>query len=122
MIMIYNFLSDSIKYQRYNDVGYLIARIFINKDGHFFTQGRNQFDFLFNDFENNTITGEVLDKIIETAIIQSVDFDLFVPPFDAIKEISLSQKVLESGTTAIKTGKRVGYIMGSADINSDLSV
>ena len=31
MIMIYDFLSDSIKYSRMNDIGYLIARVFINK-------------------------------------------------------------------------------------------
>ena len=46
MIMIYDFLSDSIKYSRMNDVGYLIARIFVNKDGHFFIQGKRQFSFL----------------------------------------------------------------------------
>ncbi len=36
IINIYNFLADSFKYDRYNDVGYLIGRIFINKDNHFF--------------------------------------------------------------------------------------
>src|SRR5687768_17561895 len=50
MIMIYDFLSDSIKYGRMSDIGYLIARIFINKEGHFFVQGKRQFSFLYNDF------------------------------------------------------------------------
>ena len=36
MINIYNFLADSFKYNRVNDVGYMIARIFINKELHYF--------------------------------------------------------------------------------------
>ena len=35
-IFIYNFLSDSFKYNRTNDIGYLIGRIFVNKENHFF--------------------------------------------------------------------------------------
>jgi hypothetical protein len=31
LIQIYNFLSDSIKYNRLSDVGYLIGRLYINK-------------------------------------------------------------------------------------------
>ncbi|MFT6166420.1 MAG: hypothetical protein ACJASF_001109, partial [Vicingaceae bacterium] len=36
IINVYNFLADSLKYNRYDDSGYLIGRIFINKDNHFF--------------------------------------------------------------------------------------
>ena len=32
MINVYNFLSDSFKFNRLSDVGYLIARIFINRE------------------------------------------------------------------------------------------
>jgi hypothetical protein len=46
VIHIYNFLSDSLKYNRMNDEGYLIARIFINKDSHFFVEGDKQLGFL----------------------------------------------------------------------------
>ena len=38
IISIYNFLSDSFNFQRVNDLGYLIARVFINKDKHFFLE------------------------------------------------------------------------------------
>src|SRR6185436_20303590 len=44
-IYIYNFLSDSFKYNRANDVGYLIARISINKENHFFIEGKRQLGF-----------------------------------------------------------------------------
>ena len=39
VINIYNFLSDSLKYNRLNDTGLLIARLFINKDTHYFFEG-----------------------------------------------------------------------------------
>jgi hypothetical protein len=35
LINVYNFLSDSFKFNREGDLGYLVARIFLNKDGHF---------------------------------------------------------------------------------------
>ena len=38
IINVYNFLADSFKYNRSNDVGYLIARIFINREKRFFIE------------------------------------------------------------------------------------
>ena len=32
MINVYNFLADSLKYNRVNDSGYLVARIFVNRE------------------------------------------------------------------------------------------
>ena len=109
MIMIYDFLSDSIKYGRMNDIGYLIARIFINKEGHFFVQGKRQFSFLYNDFSAFQITPEIIKLIIQTAILHTIDFDLFVPPFESVKEVTLMQKIMEAGNAALKTGKRLGF-------------
>ena len=109
MILIYDFLSDSIKYGRMNDVGYLIARIFINKDGHFFIQGKRQFSFMYNDFTEFEINPEIVRLIVQTSILHTIDFDLFVPPFDEVKEVSLMQKIMEAGSAALKTGKRLGF-------------
>ena len=41
IISVYNFLADSYKYNRLNDMGYLIARIFINQEKHFFCRNQN---------------------------------------------------------------------------------
>jgi hypothetical protein len=109
MILIYDFLSDSIKYGRMNDIGYLIARIFINKEGHFFVQGKRQFSFLYNDFSAFEINPEIIRLIIQTSILHTIDFDLFVPPFDEVKEVTLMQKIMEAGNAALKTGKRLGF-------------
>ena len=60
MIEIYNFLADSLKYQRVNDTGYLIGRIFINRENHFIVEGKGQMGFLFNDFGSQILTKEIL--------------------------------------------------------------
>lgn len=112
MIMIYDFLSDSIKYGRMNDVGYLLARVFVNKEGHFFVQGKRQFSFLYNDFSTFQINEATIRLIIQTAMLHTIDFDLYVPPFEAVKEVTLMQKIMEAGNAALKTGKRLGFTYG----------
>lgn len=109
MINIYNFLADSFKYNRINDVGYMIARIFTNNELHYFVEGKRQLGFLYNDFPNKTINKETLRNIVESAIIYALDFDLFTPPFDEMQEISVSQILEASENMRIKTGKRLGF-------------
>lgn len=116
MIQIYNFLSDSIRYNRDQDVGYLIARIFINKDQHFFIEGKRPLSFVFSDIEKNVISKQNLRTIIEEAMIFCLNFDLVAPPVDAISFISVEQKNMMSHSSGIPTGKRLGFLM-SADEN-----
>ena len=40
VVNIYNFLADSFRYNRNEDEGYLIGRLFINSEGAFFVEGR----------------------------------------------------------------------------------
>ncbi|MFZ0281902.1 MAG: hypothetical protein WAL29_09650, partial [Bacteroidales bacterium] len=40
IINIYNFLFDSFKYSRFDDLGYLIARIFINHENQYLVEGK----------------------------------------------------------------------------------
>ena len=65
IINIYNFLSDSLKYNRLNDAGFLIARIFINMDSHFFVEGDKELGFLFNDFTIQKIDKVQIDNKIK---------------------------------------------------------
>jgi len=113
MIQIYNFLSDSIKYHRHNDLGYLIGRIFINKEGHFFVEGKRQLAFLYNEFKDQIITKQQVMNIIESAILYSLSFDLLTPPYEEVQVISLMEKIQQSGVMAQKTGKRVGFKFSS---------
>jgi len=109
VIHIYNFLSDSLKYNRMNDEGYLIARVFINKDSHFFVEGDKQLGFLFNDFINQEINDEQIKKIIDVAILYALDFDLQTPNINDVNVVSVHQIIEMSAQQKIKTAKRLGY-------------
>ena len=109
MIYVYNFLSDSFKYNRVNDVGYMIARIFTNKEHHYFVEGKRQLGFLYNDFANKEINRDALRNIVLSSIIYALDFDMFTPPFDEMQEVSVSQVLEASENMRIKTGKRLGF-------------
>ncbi len=109
MINIYNFLADSFKYSRSNDLGYLVARIFINFEDHFFVEGKRQLGFLYNDFANSVISKDQLRNIVESAILYCLDFDLFTPPFDEVKVITLGQVQEANALASVKTGKRLGF-------------
>jgi hypothetical protein len=115
MIQIYNFLSDSIKYNRENDFGYLIARIYINKDRHFFIDGRRPLSFMFADIDKNIITPEILQGIIEESMLVCLNFDLLAPPLQSISYLSIEQKNTMSHSSGIPTGKQLGFVMSSED-------
>ena len=118
VINIYNFLSDSLKYNRLNDAGFLIARIFINKDNHFFVEGDKQLGFLFNDFVNQQIDEVQICKIIDTAMIYALNFDLQTPNFNDVKVVSLHQILDINNNYKIKTSKRLGFKF-SSETNND---
>lgn len=109
LINVYNFLSDSFKYNRTNDSGYLVARIFINKDNHFFVEGKRQLGFLYNDFASEAITPTMVKSIIESTILYSLDFDLLVPSYDSMKEVSVLDIEEMTYNMKFRTGKRLGF-------------
>lgn len=108
-ISIYNFLNDSFKFNRVNDTGYLLARLFINAEKHYFVDGKRQLGFLYNDFVNNVIDRAAMRRIAESLIIYALDFDLYTPPFDAVKEVSVMQIMEASISNNVKTAKRLGF-------------
>lgn len=115
IIHIYNFLNDSFLYNRIGDLGYLIGRIFINKENHFFIEGKRQLGFLYNDFANAVVDDKSIAAIIESTILYSLSFDLFTPPFDSIKEVTVQDMLAASEGMKTKTGKRLGFRFQSDD-------
>ena len=109
IIHIYNFLSDSFKYNRENDLGYLIGRVLINKEQHYFIEGKSELGFLYKNFRQSLITPESVDKIITAAISYTVGFDLLTPPYDQVKLISVADMKNTLDTIGFKTGKRLGF-------------
>lgn len=119
IINIYNFLADSFKYSRLDDLGYLIARIFINHENQYFVEGKRQMGLLFTNFGNEQISRESLQTIISTAILYSLEFDLLVPPYDAVKIATVGQVETKIQNSRIITGKRLGFQFNSDDVLID---
>ncbi len=116
MINIYNFLTDSFKYNRLDDLGYLIGRIFVNRENHYFVEGKRQMGFLYNNFGQAIISKDALRKILETSILYSLEFDLLVPPYDVMKIVSVAQMNSKIESSKLQTGKRLGFKFNSDDV------
>lgn len=116
IINIFNFLADSFKYNRMEDLGYLIGRIFINHEDHFIVEGKRQFGFLYNNFGKDTFNKENLRTIIQNALLYSLEFDLLVPPYDNVKIVSVGQMTQKIEDSRIITGKRLGFTFNSDDV------
>ncbi|MEX1191020.1 MAG: hypothetical protein WED10_05480 [Brumimicrobium sp.] len=109
VINVYNFLADSFLQSRMNDAGYLIGRIFVNKENHFIVEGKGQLGFLFRDFMNKELDKEQLCKILKAAIRYAVEFDLLMPPYDAVNVVDVMHIKAQSNAQQMKTGKRLGF-------------
>ncbi len=115
MISIYNFLTDSIRYNRMNDQGMLVARIFINHENHFFVEGKKQLGYLFNDFEKEILTVEKIKEVLEQAVLHCLEFDIMTPPFEHVKVITVQEILEKSLSSVVSTGKRLGFRLQSDD-------
>lgn len=109
-ISIYNFLTDSLFYNRYNDLGYLIGRVFINNDNHYYIDGKREIGQIYNNFGTNVFDKDAAKIILESAMKYTINFDLLVPPYEAVKEISVHDMVeINNQRIPIRTAKRLGF-------------
>lgn len=109
VIHIYNFLADSFLYQRDNDLGYMIGRVFVNGEKHYFIEGKRELGMLYNNFNSSVITPETVQKIVESAIEYTTNFDLLTPPYDEIKLVSVGEMRNNFDKKSLVTGKRLGF-------------
>lgn len=109
IINIFNFLSDSFKYNRLNDIGYLIGRIFINMDNHYFVEGKREIGFLYSNFGDSVLNDESAAEIIRSSILYTINFDLLTPPYDNVKEVTVQEFRTALDSMQLKTGKRLGF-------------
>lgn len=115
IINVYNFLSDSFKYQRVADHGYLIARIFLNRENHFLVQGKRQLGYQYNDFLNSKIDRVALRNIIDSTIQYTLEFDLYTPPYENMQLVTVDAIQSVTHSTDLATGKRLGFRFGLED-------
>jgi hypothetical protein len=111
MINIYNFLADSLRYNRKDDAGVLLGRIFMNAEGHFFVEGRKQLGILFNSLSQQKLSKDFLQNIVDTAVICSMEYDLTVPDYNDVMMVSVRQVQAMSDELELRTSKKVemGY-------------
>lgn len=108
-VYVYNFMADSFTFNRPADQGVLIARLFVNKDRHFFVEGKKQLGVRFNDFANAVLDKHALREVLEAIVLHSLDFDAFAPPFDRVQQITVSEVQESTLQARIATGKRLGF-------------
>lgn len=116
VINVYNFLADSFKYNRNGDEGYLVGRIFINREMQYFVEGKRQISLKHNNFGTAQINKESIVNIAEIAINYALEFDLLVPPYDVVKVVTVDQLNTKIENSKMQTGKRLGYKFNSDDI------
>jgi len=109
IINIYNFLADSYQFNRANDYGYLISRIFVNREDHFFVEGKGQLEFIYKDFLNQVLNKDVIIDVIMKVATFAVDFDLLTPPYNKVSVVSVNEMQTISSDSKLKTGKRLGF-------------
>ncbi|HOG20683.1 MAG TPA: hypothetical protein PKW37_09620 [Salinivirgaceae bacterium] len=109
IINIYNFLADSFRYNRLEDAGYLIGRIFINQNMNFIVEGKRQLGVLYNNFGDQQVNTKTMRNVVQSAILYSLDFDLLVPPYEQNAVVTVAQIKDNNQYANLKTGKRLGF-------------
>lgn len=109
IINVYNFLADSFKYNRLNDLGSLVCRIFINREMKFFIEAKGPMGVKYSSFSSDSLTKEQLTEIVNDLIIYVISYDLFTPPFDVVREVSVNEIQEKVSSINLRTGKRLGY-------------
>jgi hypothetical protein len=108
-IMIYNFMADSIKFNRVNDPGYLLARLLINHEGRYVIEGEGQLNAIANRISSDAITEAELNVLVKLALTIAIENDLMAPPFPDVRFITLYQKMEK--TQELGGGQKIGFRM-----------
>ena len=110
-INVYNFMSDSLKFNRVNDPGYLLSRLMINFENRFIVEGDRQINFMFKSVSSKELEPTDLNVLIQLIVMQAVENDLVAPPFQKIRGLTLQQKIAK--TEVLGAGNKIGFQMSS---------
>jgi hypothetical protein len=108
-INIYNFMYDSLRYNRGNDPGYLIGRLMINHEDRFFMEGEKQFTELYGKISPEPIDDPTLQNIVKLSLQIAIKNDLMAPPYSKVRSITLNQK--NEHTIELGGGQKIGFQM-----------
>ncbi len=108
-IMIYNFMSDSVKFNRVNDPGYLLARLLVNHEGRYIVEGEGKLGSVFGQISPAPLTENDLNILVKLALTLAIENDLMAPPYPQVKFITLFQKLEK--TQELGAGQKIGFRM-----------
>jgi hypothetical protein len=108
-IHIYNFMYDSLRYNRGHDPGYLIGRLMINHENCFFMDGEYQFTREFGRISQREITEADLQQIVKISLKVAIKNDLVALPYNKVRSITLNQK--NEHTIELGGGQKIGFRM-----------
>lgn len=106
IIHVYNFLSDSFRMRRMNDVGTLMSRFFVNGEGHHFAEGVGPLNLPLSLSE---VCADDLRIWLYRLMVTAMDFDLQAAPFEAVQEVSVLALEGIREELRQRTGKRLGF-------------
>jgi len=108
-IMVYNFMADSLKFNRVNDPGYLVVRLLINHEGRYVIEGEGRLGALAGKISSAPITEGELNILVKLALTIAIENDLMAPPFPQVRFITLFQKMEK--TQGLGAGQKIGFRM-----------
>jgi len=116
IVNVWNFLKDSFEHKRLGDEGYLVARIFVNREMQYFVEGKGQNAFPRGGFGRHAVDREGLARTIELAIDYALHFDLLVPPYENQKVVAAEVFNTKMENSKMRTGKALGYEFTTDDV------
>ena len=91
------------------DIGFLLARIFINRKGHFFIEGVDPLSSKYAKLGKNVVSSTLFNEISLSLSISAVEFDVYVPAYNSIGQINISQLEELSSNLGVQKVKRLGF-------------
>lgn len=119
VISIYNFLSDSFKYNRTEDLGYLVSRLFINREGYYFAEGKLMEEFGSWNFGQELLSRQRMRGFLESTLCYVFQFEPLVPPYDLVKTATVRQLNTKGEGAMLRVGKRLGFQFNTDDVIHD---
>lgn len=112
VIQVYNFLTDSLKLERENDLGFMIARIFVNRENHFMVESKQKLNTRYPHLNKQVFTKELQKELIYCLLIYSMEFELNIPPYSSVQTVTVRQALDFKNRNKVVTSKRLGFQFG----------
>jgi hypothetical protein len=105
-INVYNFMSDSIRYKRIQDHGYLLGRLMYNLDHRFFIEG-DRLRYQYAQISAEPINETDIKNLMQLLLAIAIDTDLVAPDISQIRSIPLNALMVHRAQAG--SGNKIGF-------------